>query len=97
MISLLRCMVKVVEKVVAELLSDEVERRTRLSEGQIGSRKKRSAIEAAAIMVDRAHTAWKDDHIKGVLLMNNKAEFTSVGRGRLFHPMKAKKIDGDLV
>jgi hypothetical protein len=57
-ISLLRCMGKVIEKVLAQLLSEEAERRSLLSDGQFGSRKKRSGIDAAAIMVDRAHSAW---------------------------------------
>jgi hypothetical protein len=56
-ISLLRCMGKVVEKVVAELLPEEAERRGLLSDGQFGNRKRGSEIDAAAIMVDRAHTA----------------------------------------
>jgi len=88
---------KVVEKVVAELLSDEAERRALLSDSQFGSRKKRLAIDTAAIMVDRAHAVWKDDNIMGVLLMDIKAAFPSVARGRLIHSMKAKKIDGDLI
>jgi len=88
---------KVVEKVVAELLSDEAERRALLSDGQLGSRKKWSAIDAAAIVVDRVHAAWKEDNIRGVLLMDIKAAFPSVARGRLIHAMKAKKIDGDLI
>jgi len=50
-ISLLSCMGKVVEKVVAEQLSEEAERRGLLSDGQFGSRNGRSAIDAAAIMV----------------------------------------------
>jgi len=58
-ISLLSCMGKVVETVVPELLSEKAERRGLLSDGQFGSRKGRSAINAGAIMVDRAHTAGK--------------------------------------
>jgi len=96
-ISLLSCMGKVVEKVVADLLSDAAERRALLSNGQYRSRKKRLAIHAAAIMVDRAHAAWKDDNITGLLLMDINAAFPSVARGRLIHAMKAKKIDGDLI
>jgi len=46
-----------VEKVVAELLFDEAEGRALLRDGQFGSRKKRSAIDAPAITVDRAHAA----------------------------------------
>jgi len=48
-------------------------------------------------MVDRAHATWKEDNITGVLLMDIKAAFPSVARGRLSHAMKARKIDGDLI
>ena len=57
-ISLLSCMGQVVEKVVAELLSGEADRRGLMSDGEFGSRRGRSAIDAAAIMIDRAHAAW---------------------------------------
>jgi len=88
---------KVVETVVAEPLSDEAKRRALLSDGQFGSRKKRSAIDAAAIMVDTVQASWKEDNIMGVLLMDIKAAFPSVARGWLIHAMKARQIDGDLI
>jgi hypothetical protein len=96
-ISLLSCMGKVIEKVVAELLAEEAERRGLLSDGQFGSRKRRSPIDTVAIMVDRAHAAWRQGSVAGVLLMDIKAAFPSVGRGRLVHTMKGKGIDGDFI
>jgi len=90
-------MVNLVEKVVPQLLSDEAKRRALLSDGQFGSSKNRSAFDAAAIMVDRAHAVWNEGNITCVLLMDIKAAFPSVVRGRLIHAMKAKKIDGDLI
>jgi len=42
-------------------------------------------------MVDRAHAAWRDGHIAGVLLMDIKAAFPSVAKGRLVNLMKAGK------
>jgi len=96
-ISLLSCMGEVVEKVAAELLSPKDERRGLLSDGQVGSRKGRSAIDAAAIMVDRAHAAWTNGHITGELLMDIKAAFPSVAKGRLVNLMKVGQMDGDLV
>jgi len=96
-ISLLSCMGKVVEKVVAELLSDEAGRGALLSNGQFVSRKKRSAINTAAIMVDIVHAAWMEDNITGVLQINIKAAFPMVAREWLIPGMKAKKIDGDLI
>jgi hypothetical protein len=96
-ILLLSCMGKVVEKVAAELLSEEAERKGLLSDGPFGSRKGRSAIDAAAITVDRAHIAWANSHITGVLLIDIKAAFPSVAKGRLVNLMKVREIDGDLV
>jgi hypothetical protein len=96
-ISLLSCMGKVVEKVVAELLSEEAERRGLHTDGQFGSRKGRSAVDAAAIMVDIAHATWTNGHITGVLLMDIKAAFPSVAKRRLVNLMKVRQMDGDLI
>jgi hypothetical protein len=82
-LSLLKCMGKVVEKVVSELLSDEAERRGLLSDGQFGSRSGWSAIDAVAIMVDRTYAAWRDGHIAGMLLLVIKVAFRSMAKERL--------------
>jgi hypothetical protein len=87
---------KVVKKVVAELLSEEADRRGLLCDAQFVNRKRPSAIDAAATMVDRAQAARTDGIIPGVLLMDIKAAFPSVAKGRLINGMKAKHIDGDL-
>jgi len=86
---------KVVEKVVAEVVSEEAEWWGLLSDGLFGNRKGRSVIEAAAMMVDSAHAAWTDGNITGVLLRDIKAAFPSLAKGRLVNRMKAKHIDGD--
>jgi len=96
-ISLLSCMGKVIEKVVAELLAEQAERRGLLSNRQFGSRKRGSAIDMAAIMVDRVHAAWREGSLAGVLLMDIKAAFLTVGRGKLVHAMSVMGIDGDLM
>jgi len=94
-ISLLSCMGKVGKQGVAELLSEQAERTGPLSDGQFGSRKGRSAIYTAAIMVDRTHTGWRNGHITGVLLMDIKAAFPSVAKGRLVNLMKVRQMEGD--
>ena len=96
-ISLLSCMGNVVEKVVAELLAEEAERRGLLSNSKYGSTKRRSAIDPAAIVVERAHAAGREDHITGIHLMDIKTAFPSIGRGRLIHTMIGKGMDGDLI
>ena len=72
-----------VEKVVAERFSEGGERRRLLNAGQLGSRKGQSAIDAAAIMVERAHAAWTIRHLTGVLLKDIMAAFPSVAKDRL--------------
>jgi len=96
-ISLLSCMGTVVNNVVAELLSEEAGRRRLLSDRDFGSRKGRSAVDAEAIKVDRAHAAWTNGHITGVFLMDIKAAFPSMPKGRLVNLMKVKQMDGDLI
>jgi len=87
-ISLLSSMGKVVQKVVAELLSEVAERRGLLSDGQFGSRQWQAAMDAAAIIVDWAHAAWTNGHMTGVLLMDIDIAFPSVPKWRLVNWMK---------
>jgi len=95
-ISLLSCTGKVVEKVAAKLMSEEAERRGLLSEGQFRSRKGRSAINAAATMVDRAHAAWTNGDITEVFLRDIKAAFLSVGQRRLVNLINVMQMDRDV-
>lgn len=94
---MLSCTGQVVDKLFAETLSDDAERRALLSIGQFGSRKKRFAIYATAIMVDRAHSPWREDNITSVLLMDIKAGSPCMARWRLIQGMKTKQIDTDLI
>jgi hypothetical protein len=96
-ILLLSCMGKEVEKVAMELLPEQAEKRGPMSSGQFGSRKGLSAIDAAAIMIDRAHTGWTIGHIKGVLLMEIKAAFPSMAKEPLVNLMHVRQMDGDLM
>jgi hypothetical protein len=95
--SLMSCMGNVVHTVVAEQLSDEGEKRELMSNRQFGSRIRWSAIDAAAIIVAREHAALKDGHIAGMLLMDIKAAFSSMAKGRLVNLMRVRQMDGDLI
>jgi hypothetical protein len=54
-------------------------------------------IDAAAIMVNGAHAGWTNAHMTGGLLMDNKAAFLSVVKGRRVSLMTVRQMDGDLV
>jgi hypothetical protein len=96
-IALLNCIGKVAEKVVASKLSDIVEHRDLLHAGQFGSRKGRSAVDAVAVLMNRAQEAWKRKEIAGVLLMDVKGAFDHVSRGRLLARMVEMRIESNLV
>jgi hypothetical protein len=67
--SLLSCYGKVVEKVVAQLLSEVTQRRGLQSDGKFGRRKGRAAINTVAIMINQSQAARTNDQISGGLLM----------------------------
>jgi len=95
-ISLLSWMCQVVENVVPELLSVDAESSGLLSDGQFGIRKGRSAIDAAAIIVDRAYSSWNNAYITGVLPMDIKAAFLGVAKVGLVNLMYVGQMDRDL-
>lgn len=66
-ISLLNCLVKVVEKLVAEQLSQFYERFGKLHKGQTGAKKRRSAIDVAAILVQQVHKISENKKIAWAL------------------------------
>jgi len=78
-------------------MSEEAERRGLLSDRQFGNKEGRTAIDGAAIMVDRAHAAWTNGHTTGVLLMDNMGAFPSVEIGRLVNLLMVRQLDEDLI
>src|SRR5271154_29236 len=96
-ISLLNCLGKVVEKVAAELLSKLCERLELLYNGQFGSRKKRSSIDAVAKLIATVEQAWKHKKIAGALFIDIKGAFPNVDRPRLLARLIELGIPGDLV
>lgn len=55
------------------------------------------AINAAAFMAARAHAAWTNRHIAGVILMDIMATFPSIAKGTLINKMKVREMDADLI
>ena len=54
-ISLLNCLGKVVEKLVAGLITDHCERQGALHPGQMGARRHRCAPDAVACLIQKVH------------------------------------------
>jgi hypothetical protein len=79
-ISLLCCLGKVIERVVTGRLVRAAETGSWLHEGQFGSRNGRAAVDAVAVLMDHAQSAWQQRQIVGVLLMDVKGAFDHVSK-----------------
>jgi len=56
-----------------------------------------SAIDAAAITVNRVHAARTNGNTTGVLVMHFTSAFQSIAKGKLVNDMTANHKDGDLI
>ena len=61
------------------------------------ARKQRSAIDAAAILIQKVHEIWENRQIAGALLINVKGAFDHVSRAVLVKKMADLGIDDDLI
>jgi ribonuclease HI len=96
-ITLLNCLGKVVEKVAANAIADQCERRQLLHDGQFGCRKRRSAIDAVGRLMKRVEEAWERGNTAAVLLMDVKGAFPHVAKGNLIKRMEEMGFEADLV
>jgi hypothetical protein len=88
---------KLIEKVTATLITNDVERRSVLHEGQFGGRRKRSAIDAAGVLVATVDEAWEQGDIAAALMMDVKGAFPTVNCECLVHKMRLAKMDENLI
>lgn len=86
-ISLLNCLGRVVKKLVAQQLAQFCKANRKLHKDQMGARNNRSALDAAAILVQKVQDIWKDRKIAGALLMDVKGAFDHVSRAKLAQKM----------
>ena len=96
-ISLLNCICKVVEKVMAQELSRYCEEYSKLYPGQMGGRKERSAIDAVATLVYTVQEKWEEKKLAAALFMDVKGAFDHVSKGQLLTQMIELGVDGNLV
>ena len=96
-ISLLNCLGNVVEKVAAITIAEECEQRRLLHNGQLGCRKRRSAIDAVGRLMKRVEDVWGRGNTAAVLLMDVKGAFPHVAKGNLRKRMEGMGFEADLV
>ena len=96
-ISLLNCLGKLVEKVIAELLSKYCEEFSKLHPEQMGARKQRCAIDVIASLVHNVQEFWAERKLAAALFMDIKEAFDHVSKTKLVERMIKLGIDGDLI
>jgi hypothetical protein len=97
-ISLLNCLGKVMEKVVAEMLSIHCEGQGGgLHNGQYRCRKGRSTIDAVGMLVAHVQKAWAQWQVARALCMDVEAAFPSIARDCLAPKMRKIGVDECLV
>ncbi len=63
----------------------------------MGARKHRSAIDTAALLIQKVQEVWQNRKIAGALFMDVKAAFDHVSRAQLAQKMFDLGIDDDLI
>ena len=96
-ISLLDVISKLLERTAAYLISDHLERSRGLHEAQFGCRKRRSCVDAVAILMNRTQKAWAARRVAGALFMDVKSAFNNVDKTFLGKRMEKLGVEADLI
>ena len=96
-ISLLNCMGKLVEKVIAEQLSQFSENFLKLHQGQMGARKERCAIDIVASLIHEVEQQWAKKKLAAALFVDVKGVFDHVSKTQLIARTLELEVDGNLV
>jgi Reverse transcriptase (RNA-dependent DNA polymerase) len=96
-ISLLDVISKLLERTAAHLIADHLERKRGLHEGQFGCRKRRSCIDAVAVLMNRTQKAWEGRNVAGALFMDVKSAFNNVDKTLLGKRTEELGVEADLI
>ncbi|KOC07778.1 hypothetical protein AFLA70_340g000881 [Aspergillus flavus AF70] len=96
-ISLLAILGKVLESVVAERISHEVETYGLLPTSHFGARKQRSAEQALLLLQEQIYTAWRGRRVVSLISFDVKGAYNGVCKERLLQRMKAGGIPEKLL
>src|SRR5947207_7123246 len=96
-ITLLNCLGKITEKLVAKQLAYLCEVYNLLHPEQLGGRQQRSAVDAVLSLVHNTEIARSDQLITSALFLNIKGAFDNVAKARLLIIMQSLGILSPLI
>jgi len=88
---------KLVEQMAAHLIADHLERKRALHEGEYRCCKRRSCVDAVAILMNHTKQTWAAKKMAGALFMSVESAFNNVNKMHLSKRMQALGIEPDLI
>ena len=96
-ISLLNCLGKVLERIIAKRLSFLAETTNLLDRTQIGGRLRKSAVDTAIILTDEIQTNRRYNKKTSTLFLDIKGAFDHVAKNKLLDIMKSRNLPVSLL
>lgn len=95
-IALINTLGKLLEKIVADRISQATETHSLLPNFQMGARRNRSAATALELLTEQIHTVWAQDPglMASVLSLDISGAYDHVSHKRLLHNMKVARLPG---
>jgi hypothetical protein len=88
---------RLVECTAAHLIADHLERRKGrgVHDGQFGCRKRRSCVDAMAVLMNGTQQSWEGKKVVGALFMHVNLAFNNVSKAQLGRRMEALELELD--
>lgn len=96
-IALISTMAKVLTLIVAENLSQLVERHRLLPRTHFGGRPGKSTVNIVHYLVHKIRSAWRSNKVISVLFLDVEGAFPNAVMARLIHNLKKRRIPGRII
>ena len=88
---------KLIESVIAELLSHVMEKHQLILAQHYGGRPGRTGEEAMIMLMEKIMHAWKEREVYSTVFMDVEGAFNNIHHERLLHNMKKRKVPDFIV
>ena len=92
-ILLLNTLSNLVEKVMANQITEQAELQPWFHRGQFGGRQNRGAVEAAAVLMQHVRNIWEEGKVAGAIMGDIKGAFPTVNRDCLCEKLRQMGMD----
>jgi hypothetical protein len=83
---------KIIESIIAEIISYLVEEHQLIPTNHIGGQPGQSTEDALMLLSESIYQAWKHGKVYSLILMNVSEAFNNVHHARLIHNLRQRRI-----